>query len=202
MTKVKICGLTRRGDVAFVNELLPEYVGFVFAESRRRISRALAEQLAATLDGRIAAVGVFRNQPLSEIAEIANGGAIRLIQLHGAEDADYIAELRRLTALPVIKSVRPGETVPHGADFALIDGENPGSGTLAKLGGAQLPSIPFFLAGGLTPENARALVRRYRPYCADVSSGVETDGAKDFGKMRAFIEAARAQPLRGNENCE
>ena len=106
MTKIKICGLTRTEDIEMVNEFLPDYIGFVFAKSRRQVSAEQAKELKNKLRPAIKAVGVFVNEKPENIAEIANQGIIDLIQIHGDEDAAYCAQLRKLTQAPIIKVVR------------------------------------------------------------------------------------------------
>ncbi|MDR1589211.1 MAG: phosphoribosylanthranilate isomerase [Oscillospiraceae bacterium] len=198
MTRVKICGLSREEDIEYANILLPDYIGFVFADaSPRRVSPERAANLHAGLDGRVAAVGVFVDAPPEFVAGLLSGGVIDIAQLHGAEDARYISELKGLSGAPVIKALpaRADRREYAAADFLLFDafapGEQGGSGKRfdwSEIGDA---GAPFFLAGGLTPENAADAIAAAAPYCLDVSSGVETDGRKDFEKMKKFIEAVK-----------
>ena len=94
-TRIKICGLTRMQDIEYVNEVLPDYIGLVFAKSRRQISPETAHQLRTFLDNRITAVGVFVNESIQVITNICNRRIIDIIQLHGDESEDYIRFLRR-----------------------------------------------------------------------------------------------------------
>ena len=210
--RVKICGITRDADVPVLNETLPDYVGFVFASaSRRRVGLPTAVRLRALLDRRIATVGVFVDQPVAEVAAAVDAGAICIAQLHGNEDADYLAALRgAVPSVRIIKAVavRDAEAIVAagalGADALLLDNVRGGSGRrfdwalvaaareLADRRDLELP--PFFLAGGLDPGNVAAAVASVsvRPYGVDVSSGVETDGRKDEAKVRAFVAAARS----------
>ena len=103
MPKIKICGLTRPQDIDIVNETLPDYIGFVFAESRRRVTPAQAAALKRRLDQRIKAVGVFVNHDPGALERLAGDGVVDLVQLHGDEDAAYIEEIRRHTGLRIIK---------------------------------------------------------------------------------------------------
>ena len=95
MTKIKICGLFRPEDADYVNEALPDYIGFVFADSKRQVAPGQAEAIKERLDGRIKAVGVFVGAAVGEVAALAQDGIIDLIQLHGNEDAAYIGQLRK-----------------------------------------------------------------------------------------------------------
>ncbi len=195
--KIKICGLRRPEDIDAANALRPDYIGFIFAEkSKRRVTPEAALRLRQRLDPDIRAVGVFVNAPVARIAEIARSGAIDLVQLHGGEDAAYLAALRREIACPVIKAfvirtaedARAAEAFP--ADHILLD-SGAGSGQTFDWSVLRGVRRPYFLAGGLTPENVGAAIRQLRPYGVDVSSGVETEGYKDPDKMARFLRACR-----------
>ena len=204
MTKIKICGLTRPEDIDSVNEALPDYVGFVFAESRRRVTVPLAEALKRRLNPKIKAVGVFVNADPAEIARVAGGGSIDLIQLHGDEDAAYIGSIKRLTGLPVIKAVRiqyreqirAAQALP--CDLLLLDTYQKGAygGTGQTFDYGLIPPLhkPFFLAGGLSADNINDALC-IGPYGVDVSGGVETDGVKDAGKIRELIRRIREDAI-------
>ena len=112
VSKVKICGLSRKEDVEAVNRALPDYIGFVFAQSRRRVDIKIAAILKEKLDPRIKAVGVFVNEDISTISEIHKNGIIDLIQLHGDEDDSYIKRLRGGCDCNIIKAVGVGDTLP------------------------------------------------------------------------------------------
>jgi len=195
MIKIKFCGLTRLEDVEFANKLTPDYIGFVFAEkSRRRVTVEQAAQLRKFLDAKILSVGVFVNENIFNVAEICNRGIIDAIQLHGNEDENYIAELRTLTDKIIIKAfkVTNEEILKHAetcaADYVLLDG---GAGDGKTFDWQLLKNFrrKYFLAGGLTVENVRDAIKFLNPYAVDVSSGIETDGVKNFDKMRKFIRA-------------
>ena len=197
MTKVKLCGLRREEDIAAANELRPDYIGFVFAEkSRRAVTRDTAARLKALLAPGIPAVGVFVNAQPETVAYLLADGIIDLAQLHGQEDADYIARLRVLTDRPLIQAfrVRTAEDAKRAeqspADYILLDA-GAGDGKTFEWELAESVGRPYFLAGGLTPENAGEAVARLHPFALDVSSGIETDGWKDPEKMRAFMKAVR-----------
>jgi phosphoribosylanthranilate isomerase len=198
MTKIKICGLSREADIEAVNRVLPDYIGFVFAESRRKVSMETAAALKVKLDTRIQAVGVFVNEDIERIAEIYRRGIIDIVQLHGDEDDVYINELKNLCCCPVIKAVGVSSFLPalsNGADFLLFD-------TLTKQRGGTGTAFdwnilkdyrerPYFLAGGLSIENVEAAVRLLHPYCVDVSSGVETEEVKDARKINEICKTVR-----------
>lgn len=197
MTKIKLCGMTRPADIAAVNEIRPDYIGFVLWEpSKRYVSREKAAELKSMLDPRIKAVGVFVNEAPETVAEIANEGIIDLIQLHGDEDGDYISRLRKLTDKPVIQAIRivteeDTKRAEHSpADHILLDSGKGGGKTIDWELAAKIER-PYFLAGGLTTDNVGAAVEKLHPYAVDVSSGIETDGHKDPEKMRQFRRNAQ-----------
>ncbi|MDY0293804.1 MAG: phosphoribosylanthranilate isomerase [Candidatus Methanomethylophilaceae archaeon] len=194
MTLVKICGLSRREDVSYANEALPDFVGFVFAESRRRVFPSQAADLRSRLDRGIAAVGVFADAPAEQIACLVQNGTIDIIQLHGGETEDYIRELRSVAAAPIIKAVtmEPGIGIPDtDADLVLLDSGRGGSGRRFDWDAARCVRRSFFLAGGLEPDNVREAIDTVRPYAVDVSSGVETNGMKDKKKMMDMVRRIR-----------
>jgi phosphoribosylanthranilate isomerase len=108
MTKIKICGLRRKEDIQYANRCLPDYIGFVFAPSRRQVGADTAAELKELLDPRVRAVGVFVNQEIALIASLCRRGIIDLVQLHGDEDETYIAALRKAAAAPIIRAVAIG----------------------------------------------------------------------------------------------
>lgn len=203
MTKIKICGLTRTEDIEMVNEFLPDYIGFVFAKSRRQVSAEQAKELKNKLRPAIKAVGVFVNEKPENIAEIANQGIIDLIQIHGDEDAAYCAQLRKLTQAPIIKVVR----VEREDDFAGIEEfdcdyylfDTLSSKEYGGTGKAFDHSLlynkeikkPFFVAGGLNQDNVAAVIEVIKPFGVDTSGGVETDGIKDVNKIKEFTKQGR-----------
>ena len=197
MTRVKMCGLRRAEDIEAANRLMPEYIGFVFAPaSRRYIAPEDAAVLRQRLRPGIRAVGVFVDEEKSAAARLLAEGVIDIAQLHGNEDEAYIARLKARTGKPVIRAFRVksaedlcvAEASP--ADMILLDA---GAGDGKTFDWSLLSSVsrPYFLAGGLTPENTAEAVKRYHPFAVDVSSGIETDGFKDCNKMRAFMRAVR-----------
>lgn len=196
MTKIKFCGLMSENDIAYANEIRPEYIGFVFASfSRRCIDKEHASHLKSLLDDDIKAVGVFVDEDIDNVASYLNEGIIDIAQLHGNEDDEYIKKLKDMTGKPVIKAFKIGslddidKALKSKADHILLDA---GSGDGRVFDWSYLKDIKrdYFLAGGLDETNA-ALAVMLEPYGVDVSSGIETDGKKDKEKMKAFAANVR-----------
>lgn len=197
MAKIKICGLRRMEDILFANELRPDYVGFVFAESRRKVSEEQAEVFRKALDASIPAVGVFVDQDMDLIAGLINQGVIQMAQLHGKETLEQIRYLQSKTDCPVIKAVRvsgkedirKAETLP--VDYLLLDS---GAGSGKTFSWSSIPkdlSKPYFLAGGIDADNAGTAIKETQAYALDASSSVETDGVKDKKKMEELIRRVK-----------
>ena len=198
MTKIKLCGLSRPCDIEWANALMPDYIGFVFAQkSKRNVSPERAKALREGLDSNIRAVGVFVNEAPEAVANLLNTGVIDLAQLHGGEDEKYIEALRKLTDKPLIKAFRvdgPADLEKarrSSADYVLLDNGAGGTGTAFDWALLKGFDRPYFLAGGLGPGNVRQAIMALDPFAVDVSSGIETNGAKDYMKMTAFVNAAR-----------
>ena len=213
MQKIKLCGMMKPCDIEYANRVKPDFVGFIFANTRRKISAAQAKQFREALDAEIPAVGVFVNEDISVITSLVQNGCIDMIQLHGEEDADYIRRLREVCDVPVIKAVKVQmveqirQTAALPVDYLLLDtyrkGVLGGTGeafdwellreTKAAAGDAaegELFGKPYFLAGGLHAGNLREAAA-LGSYGLDVSSGIETDGSKDFTKMVEVMELVR-----------
>lgn len=198
--KIKLCGLTRPCDIEAVNELQPDYIGFVFAKkSRRYVSPEKAEELKAMLTPGIQAVGVFVNEEPEQIAALFEAGTIDVAQLHGQESETEIRRLRELTNHPLIQAFRidTEQDVERAnastADYVLLDSGAGGTGTVFDWNLLQAIRRPYFLAGGLDTENLGTVKAKLNPYGVDVSSGIETGGYKDKEKMTAFVAAARKE---------
>ena len=207
MTKIKICGLKSKEDISYVNELLPEYAGFVFApKSSRYISYHAANNLRNMMNSSIKAVGVFVDEPLQNVISAVNEGIIQLIQLHGDEDEIYLSSLKSACNCPIIKAFsvkNKGDVcsaISYPSDYLLLDGSSGGAGQSFNWLLAREINRPFFLAGGLSPENVSEAILLLHPYAVDVSSGVETDGKKDYNKIKSFINTVR-QPMNGGNTC-
>ena len=198
MTQIKICGLTREADIDYVNEAKPDYIGFVlnFPKSRRNLTPERAAALKSRLSPDIKAVGVFVDRPEDEVVRAVETVGLDVIQLHGHENDAYIATLRERTALPTWKASKIqtandlAAAEKSAADEILLDN---GYGTGEAFDWSLAAGIerPFLLAGGLTPENIPQAIRTLHPKLVDISSGVETDGAKDRNKILAAVRAAR-----------
>ncbi|MCM1299061.1 MAG: phosphoribosylanthranilate isomerase [Firmicutes bacterium] len=196
--KIKICGLKRAVDIEYANRLKPDYIGFVFwQKSRRWVSKEEAAVLKSLLDKSVKAVGVFVNEKQSVIADIAAAGITDLVQLHGDEDEEFIKSLR--TLLPkgtkIIKAflINSAEDIEAArkcsADYVLLDnGKGTGKTFCWDLLKDNMPKNAF-LAGGINTENIYEAAK-LMPYCLDVSSGAETDGLKDYEKMKSLIVQA------------
>jgi len=202
---IKICGIRSLEAARTAAESGADLIGFVFADSKRKIDVATAATISAAVKGP-GKVGVFVNQPLSEVLEIADRCHLDYLQLHGEESPDYCSSLNR----PVIRACRVGPDFPpaaaadYPADYLLLDsfvpGQPGGTGIPFDWRAVSLrigrPRQKFLVAGGLTPENVSDAIRILNPDGVDVSGGVETDGVKDSGKIRRFIAAARSAAER------
>lgn len=197
MTKIKICGLRREQDIRYANELMPDYIGFVFLKGKMRyVTFEEAAHLRSLLDPAIPAVGVFVNEPAENVIRLLQAGTIQIAQLHGQEDEAYAEELRRAGDHCIIRAfaVRSSEDIHRAfafpADYPLLD-NGKGTGETFDWSLFEKQGKPFFLAGGLSLENVKEAIECFHPYAVDVSSGVETDGFKDYEKMKAFMDAVR-----------
>lgn len=204
MVKVKICGIKTLQDVEFVNRQKPDFTGFVFYSlSKRYVSLITARSLKAKLNKKIKSIGVFVNAPPEEIAAAAELGIIKMVQLHGDETNAYIAELRKICTLPIIKAVRVREEADikkaafYNCDYFLFDTYSTASygGTGRQFDTQLLKGVkinkPYFLAGGLNAGNVRSALKGLKPYAVDVSGGVETGGSKDETKIKNFIKQVK-----------
>lgn len=202
MTKIKICGIKTLDEVAIINEVKPDYVGFVFAESKRKITDSTAGILKEALNQKIQTVGVFVKEPMDNIIQLCNHGIIDLVQLHGEESLEYIEELRSSIENPIIyaRRLKSREEAcsyeEYPVDYLLFDtyvkGVYGGSGRLIDYHQIPKMSKPIILAGGLNLDNVEEAISAVKPYCVDVSSGVEREGIKDGEKIRQFVQKVRA----------
>ncbi len=196
MVKVKICGISHEIEIGIMNELHPDYIGFIFVpRSKRFIAPEHAGILRSKLNPKIKTVGVFSNASLQTVAMCIEVSGIDIIQLHGDETREYIAALRELIHCPIIKAFkikRPidiDRAMNTTADYVLLD-SGEGSGRTFDWSLIGSTSRKFFLAGGLTPENVQqALSITPQPYALDVSTGVESNRLKDYRKVMKFMLA-------------
>lgn len=197
ITKIKLCGMFRPEDIAYANEVMPDYVGFVLAEGfRRRISKEQAFGFRKALNPSIPVVGVFVNNPCDEVISYLQEDIIQMAQLHGNETEEDIQYIKAVTGKPVTKAVKVTDRydveawLDSSADYLLFDG---GTGSGVAFDWSVLIDIDrdFFLAGGLNPRNLKEAIEVVHPYVVDISSGVETDGVKDLEKMREVVRIVR-----------
>lgn len=201
--KIKMCGLRRPDDIIYANECLPDYIGFVFAESRRKVSGEEAKNLGAQLDPFIKKAGVFVNEPVRSLITISKQAGLDIIQLHGDEGEEYIKEVKHETGkelwkavrVRMVKDIQEAQRLP--ADKLLLDSfsEESYGGTGKVMDFAVLDQAdirkPYFIAGGLTVENLPEILKKAEPYGIDISSGIETEGVKDREKMLKVIQCVR-----------
>ena len=197
MTKIKLCGMTSMNDIEAVNQIRPDYVGFVFwPKSKRYISYGNALRLKNNLAKGIQTVGVFVDESLDQVEKLLLEDVIDMAQLHGNENEEYIRELKAVTNKKVIKAYRVEQAEDLYdvesccADYVLLD-SGAGSGDTFDWNLIKTIKRPFFLAGGLHPNNVESAVKKVHPFAVDVSSGIETNGIKDREKMEAFVSGVR-----------
>jgi phosphoribosylanthranilate isomerase len=196
---VKICGITSEADALLSVSFGADAVGFIFAPSARQVSVQLAGDIAKRLPPEILTVGVFRDEAPQRVVQKVQEAGLGAAQLHGHESSDETAWVRKRLPM-VIKAFPAGDRTisrfaEFGADYLLIDGENPGSGEVFdwKLAEGVTDRTRLIVSGGLRPANVAQAVAHLRPFGVDVSSGVESSpGRKDPLKVRDFIVAARA----------
>lgn len=195
--KLKICGITNEAEIPIINKVRPDYIGFVFANSKRRVDEEQAMKLKSMLIAGIKTVGVFVDENPERIAELLNRNVIDIAQLHGHEDEEDIAYIKKMTGKPVIKAIILGGSTEVNdyystcverwrrtqADYLLLD-SGKGSGKTFDWSVIDREELyeavgGIFLAGGINPDNVADAIRQINPYCIDVSSGVEKDGLKN-----------------------
>ena len=201
MTRIKICGLYRPEDVGYVNQCRPDWCGFIisFPKSHRSLTPVQVRELRQKLYRGVIPVGVFVDQTVEAVAALLNDGTISIAQLHGQEDAAYMAALRAAApGHPVwkafkIRSAGDLEAVNASpADLVVLD-NGYGTGETFDWTLAAGVTRPYLLAGGLTPGNIPNAIQQLHPFGLDVSSGVETGKKKDFNKIQAVVRAARME---------
>lgn len=205
--KIKACGLFREEDINYANELKPDYIGFVFAESKRKVGVEKAYNLKKKLDKEIKSVGVFVNDNLDFILNLIKDKIIDIVQLHGNEDNDFLDNLKTKTSAKIIKfiPVENADSILNSlnieSDFILLDNLKGGAGKTFNWNylkeafelNNNLKKIfneKYFLAGGLNKENISEALK-FNPYCVDLSGGLETDGVKDYEKMKYIINITK-----------
>jgi phosphoribosylanthranilate isomerase len=212
MTRVKICGIRDKNNALAAVEAGADYIGLVFAPSKRQVDPTQACEIVSAVKKSSDAtkvVGVFVNAPASQVNEIADFCALDCVQLSGDESWEYCREIVE----PIIKAIRIGQQSPEGLCAELsaggellpaqrfitlldsqVEGKYGGTGESFNWNLAQQVAerFPVIIAGGLDPKNVARLIETVRPWGVDVSSGVESNGLKDASKIRAFVKAVRS----------
>jgi phosphoribosylanthranilate isomerase len=196
MVKVKICGLKSFEDIEYVNKLKPDYIGIVFAPSKRRVEVEQAKHMIALLRKDIKTVGVFVNEDIEKVKAIAETTGLQILQFHGTENYEYIEQFKHYEVWKALKINDKFNFNTMNYELCskfLLDNSIPGSGVAFdwKLVEEKVKCEQIILAGGLTIDNVKQGINTLKPYGVDVSSGVETDGKKDYNKIKEFIRKAR-----------
>jgi len=197
--RIKICGLRREEDIDYVNKLKPDYVGFIFAKSKRQVSVQQGMELAKKVARGIKKVGVFVNSPTKEVKEIARICELDVLQFHGEEEPDSIQNYHqdvwkafRIKDENSFKRLDEYSVKGYLLD-TFMDGEIGGTGRTFDW--SLIPDVHkekfIILAGGLVLENIISAIDMVHPHVVDINSGVEINGYKDFNKMKEIIEKVR-----------
>ena len=216
--KVKMCGISKVETIPAVVEAKPNYMGLVFAPSKRQVTVDQAKTLVEELhkgcakkygsdteqdkDDTIKTVGVFVNETVDNLVTIANEVNLDAVQLHGDEDETFIQSLKERTNVEVWKAVQIRSAVDaeawidSSADMLLFDAyhkdERGGTGEVFDWSSLDEFERPFMLAGGIDSTNVARAIRTVRPYGIDTSSGIETNGVKDDEKITAFTKIVKS----------
>lgn len=197
--KIKICGITNIDDALAAAGLGADYIGFVLTESRRRITPDAAGRIVAKLPASVIPVAVFRDEAEEEVIRAAETAGVRFVQMHGEKNparpsglAGRFRLIRRIPVLPGDDAVSLGRRMDDCGDAVPLLDPGAGDGTVFDWDRCRSLNRPFWLAGGLTPDNVKRAVLTMNPAAVDVSTGVERSaGFKDFDKMKRFISEAR-----------
>ena len=192
MTKVKICGLSTKGAVETAVSAGADYIGFVFAPSKRQVTLEEAAELAKLIPVNVKKVGVFVSPSRADLLEAIEKVGLDLVQVHG-QVADDLFEDLPCDSIQAVQVDGEGHVPNSQADYLLFDAPVAGSGQTfdwEQLDTTEL-SQPFFIAGGLNEDNVEESIQHFSSFAVDVSSGVETDGQKDHEKIRRFIERVK-----------
>ena len=191
--KIKFCGLFREEDIEYVNKLNPDYIGFVFAKSKRQITKEKAIDLKNKLKSNTKFVGVFVDEDIEKIIDLLSNGVIDIAQLHGNEREEDINNIKNKSKKQVIKAIRvtTSEDIESWknscADFLLLD-NGQGTGKTFDWNNIKNLNRPFFLAGGLSIDNIKEAIEKVSPMAIDISSGIESNGVKDYEKMKEVMK--------------
>ncbi len=192
MTKVKICGLSTKGAVETAVSAGVDYIGFVFAPSKRQVTLEEATELAKLIPANVKKVGVFVSPSRAQLLEAIDKVGLDLVQIHGQVPDDLFDNLP-CASIQAVQVDREGHVPNSQADYLLFDAPVAGSGQTFDWGKLDTTGLaqPFFIAGGLHEDNVEEAIQHFTPFAVDVSSGVETDGQKDHEKIRRFIERVK-----------
>ena len=216
--KVKMCGISKVETIPAVVEAKPDYMGLVFAPSKRQVTVDQAKTLVEELhrgyakkygsdtehdkNGTIKTVGVFVNETVDNLITIANEANLDAVQLHGDEDEAFIQSLKERTNVEVWKAIQIRSAadvekwIDSSADMLLFDAyhkdERGGTGEVFDWSSLDAFERPFMLAGGIDSTNVARAIRTVRPYGIDISSGIETNGVKDDKKITAFTKIVKS----------
>ena len=192
MTKVKICGLSTKEAVKTAVLAGADYIGFVFAPSKRQVTVEQATELAKFIPSHIQKVGVFVSPSREELLEAIEKVGLDLVQVHG-QVADDLFEDLPCASIQAVQVDGDGHVPNSQADYLLFDAPVAGSGQTFDWGQLDTTELaqPFFIAGGLNEDNVEEAIQHFTSYAVDVSSGVESNGQKDHEKIRRFIERVK-----------
>ena len=192
MTKVKICGLSTKEAVKTAVSAGADYIGFVFAPSKRQVTLEQAAELAKFIPSYIQKVGVFVSPSRAELLEAVDKVGLDFVQVHG-KVVDKLFENLPCGSIQAVQVDEGGHVPNSQADYLLFDAPVAGSGQTFDWGQLDTTELaqPFFIAGGLNEDNVARAIQHFSPFAVDVSSGVETDGRKDHEKIRRFIERVK-----------
>ena len=192
MTKVKICGLSTKEAVETAVSAGADYIGFVFAPSKRQVTLEQAAELAKIIPTNVNKVGVFVSPSREDLLEAIEKVGLDLVQVHG-QVVDKLFENLPCGSIQAVQVDERGHVPNSQADYLLFDAPVAGSGQTFDWGRLDTTKLaqPFFIAGGLNEDNVARAIQHFSPFAVDVSSGVETDGQKDHEKIRRFIERVK-----------
>ena len=209
--KVKMCGISKVETIPAIVDAKPDYMGLVFAPSKRQVTVEQAKILIEELHKQcinhydikvVKTVGVFVNETLDNLVRIADTANLDAVQLHGDEDEAFIQSLKERTNVEVWKAVQIRSAadvekwIDSSADMLLFDAyhkdERGGTGEVFDWSSLDAFERPFMLAGGIDSTNVARAIRTVRPYGIDISSGIETNGMKDDKKITAFTKIVKS----------
>ncbi|MCQ2978146.1 MAG: phosphoribosylanthranilate isomerase [archaeon] len=208
-TKLKICGIRQKNDIDIINKYDNiDYIGFVFAESPRKVSKEEAKYLSDLLSPNITCVGVFVDEDIENILELYKEKIIDIAQLHGNESKEYVKTLKKLSKeelgseIEIIKVIEINDNLKkeeivskldYDCDYFLFD-SGKGSGKVFNwdlIDKSIINKKPFFLAGGLNETNLKEAISEFEPFAVDLSSGVETNKSKDELKIKRVVDLVK-----------